>query len=232
MKKILLTVLGILIVASAAPASYIDFTTSGPDPIPDFSPALGQADFSIRVDGVNLTFTAGTTPPDLINPPILWWDSTDGFGVQYSYEQDEIEGPEYLMLSFEVVGTNGPVSLLQNNHTPFFLEKVFISDLFNEWGYTERGVYQIGGPGGVSDWVPFSALAGQDIGVTNGQRTLDIYQSVHWITFSAPGLLQNGQNHEYALQGIQGVPVPVPPAVLLLGSGILGLVPVRRRMKR
>ena len=229
MKKIILTVLGILLLASAAPASVIDFTTAGPAPTPDFSPALGLPVFSITIDDVKLTFTPGTNPPDLINPPTLWWDSTDGFGVQYGYEQDEIEGPEFLTLSFEVV--NGIAPLGAQANTPFFLEKVFISDLFNEWGYTERGVYQFGGPDGVSDWVDFWAVPGQDILVTNGERSLDIYQPVHWITFSAPGLLQNGQNHEYALQGVQGAPVPVPPAVLLLGSGLLGLAAVRRRMK-
>ena len=230
MKKILLPLLGILLLSTGASASYIDFTDSGPSPIPDFSPALGQTSFPITIDGVKLTFTPGTNPPDTVNPPTLWWDSTDGFGVQYGYEQDEIEGPEFLTLSFEVLNGIAPLGA-QANMTPFYLEKVFVSDLFNEWGYTERGAYQYEGPDGMSKWVDFFAAPGQDFGVTNGERSIDIYQPVHWITFAAPGLLQNGQNHEYALQGIQGSPVPLPPAVLLLGSGILGLAAVRRRMK-
>jgi hypothetical protein len=217
MKKIWPIVIAILLLASSAPAAVIYFTDQGPPPAPDFSPALGLASFSIDIGDVELTFTPG--PPDSVNPPSLWWDNVDGFGVQYSYEQDEIEGSEFLKLSFS---------------TPFVLDTIYIADLFNEHGYTEYGWYQLnGGP-----LQTFFADPGQNLGAPgdNGETALNIGGiTVNEILFTAPGLINVAgqlQNHEYALQGIAGSPVPVPPAVLLLGSGILGLAAVRRRMKK
>ena len=59
-----------------------------------------------------------------------------------------------------------------------------------------------------------------------------IDEMVNYITFTAPGLLQNGENHEYALQGIStGTPAPLPSAMLLLGSGVFGLAAIRRKFK-
>ncbi len=217
MKKIFLIVMGILLLTTGAQAAVINFTDDGPAPALDFSPALGLPVFPIDIGGVTLTFTAG--PPDIVNPPSLWWDNIDGFGVQYSYEEDEIEGSEFLRLNFS---------------TPFVLDTIYIADLFNEYGYTEYGWYQLdGGP-----TETFFAAPGQDLGVPgdNGETTLNIGGiTVNEILFTAPGLIDVAgqlQNHEFAVQGIAGSPVPVPPAVLLLGSGILGLAAVRRRMKR
>ena len=207
MKRILLLAFGISILMTVnAFAAKIDFTDSA------FSPALGAPSFYTSMGG-GITFTPG--PNDPISPPSLWWDETDGFGVQYSYEQDEIEGSEYLELTFD---------------TPFVLESIFIADLFNERGYTERGFYQLDdGP-----LVAFLADPDQNLGDPgdNGELTLDIGGvTVSSIRFTAPGLLASGEDHEFAVQGIAGHPVPIPAAILLLGSGLVGLAGIRKKFK-
>jgi len=216
MKKILFIALGILFLAAAAQAAEINFTDEGPPSDLDFSSALGLPSFTIDIGSVELTLTPG--PPDTVNPPHLWWDNKDGFGVQYSYEPDEIEGSEYLLVSFS---------------TPFVLDTIYIADLFNEHGYTEYGWYQLGG----GPKQTFFAESDQNLGAPgdNGEAILNIGGiTVESILFTAPGLITvagNLQNHEYAVQGIAGSPVPVPPALFLLGSGVMGLIAVRRRVK-
>ncbi len=206
--------MGILLLTTGVQAAVISFTDDGPAPVLDFSPALGLPSFTIDIGGVDLTLTPG--PPDPVFQPSLWWDNIDGFGVQYSYEEDEIEGSEYLRLSFS---------------KPFVLDTIYIADLFNENGYTERGFYQLDG----GNTVAFLAAADQNLGEAgdNGELALIIGGvTVESILFTAPGLINVAgqlQNHEFALQGIAGSPVPVPPAMLLLGSGLLGLAAVRRK---
>ena len=162
--------------------------------------------------GGGITFTPGAN--DSISPPSLWWDETDGFGVQYNYEQDEIEGHEYLELTFE---------------NPFVLESIFIADLFNERGYTEHGFYQLDdGP-----LVEFMAHPDQHLGDLgdNGDLTIDIGGvTVSSIRFTAPGFI-DGEDHEFAVQGIAGQPVPIPAAIVLLGSGLVGLAGIRKKFK-
>ena len=213
MKKIILSCTLILLLATGAQAgTVIDFT----DFVIDTStlgrvykttvPVIGIGDIDMRFAA---QAAAGQT--SLTN---LWWDDIDGFGVQYSYEPDEIEGPEFLLLEFE----NGPV----------FLNKFGVADLFNE-GYLEMGIYRTD----TSAWEEFFALSDQyPDPASNGERWVEVNQVVSWLKFSAPGLLQNGQNHEFALQQIEVSAVPVPPTVLLLGSGILGLVGLRRKFRK
>jgi hypothetical protein len=219
MKRILLLALGIcFLMTASAFASMVDFTTDA------FAPAHDQPSFAITVDGIGLEIEAGTFIGD---PANLWWDSDDGwgnrdgFGVQYGYEADEIEGPEYLKISF--------------TSAPFNLEKVYITDLFFERGYYERGKYQLNGSG---DWVEFNAADAAVVQfpspISNGELELLIggEGAVSFITFSAPGILQNGQDHEFAVAKIEGTAVPIPPAILLLGSGLIGLAGIRKKFKR
>jgi hypothetical protein len=213
MKKIAITIiflsLGVFLGAGNAFAAIIDFTS------PAFSGAKDATTFSTPMGG-GITLTPG--PNDSVSSPTLWWDNLDGIGVQYSYEQDEIEGSEYLELTFS---------------NPFVLDNIYIADLFNERGYTEHGFYRLdNGP-----LVTFLADADQNLGDPgdNGELTLDIGGvTVNSIKFTAPGLLSvNGelQNHEFALQGIEGTPVPIPAAILLLGSGLVGLAGIRKKFK-
>jgi hypothetical protein len=198
----------VLLVAGTATASTYDFRDEA-----TFGGALNQPSFSAGIDGNTITLTAMPTGAS------LWWDSVDGLGVKFLLESDEIQGIERLKIGFAI-----PVSL----------SSVLITDLFNEDGYLERGYYQLNGSG---SWIEFTALASQISG-TNGELTVPIDSSilVSSIAFKAPGLvLFPLQEHEFSVAAIVTDPptvVPIPGAVWLLGSALLGLVAIRRRLKK
>ena len=196
----------VLFVAGTANASTFDFRDAS-----TFGGAMNQPSYSAVIDGY--TITATTLPTGAR----LWWDSTDGIGVQYRYENDEIEGVERLRISFS---------------TPVNLSSVLITDLFNE-GYLERGAYQLNGRG---SWISFQALPDQTPG-TNGELVMAIDSStaVSSITFRAPGWLPLlNQRHEFSVAAVETVsaPVPIPGAFWLLGAGLVGLAELRRRMTK
>ena len=108
---------------------------------------------------------------------------------------------------------------------------MLITDLFNENGYLERGYYQLNGSG---SWIEFTALPSQTSG-TNGELTVPIDSSilVTSIAFKAPGLILFPlQGHEFSVAAIVTTPVPIPAAVWLLGSGIVALFGLRRRLQK
>ena len=200
MKSIPLAVFLVLLLAGSAAASTVDFRNET-----TFGGALNQTSF---FDGNTITVTA------MPNGARLWWDSTDGFGVQYGYEKDEIESVERLKIGFS---------------TPVHLSSVLITDLFNE-GYLERGSYQLNESG---NWIYFSALASQTPSSSNGELTVPIDPNV-WvnsITFRAPGQLLF-QAHEFSVAAIETTAAPIPASAWLLVSGLLGLVAIRRRLKK
>jgi hypothetical protein len=200
------TVLIFLMAPGAFAASLtVDFTD---DVL--FGPAMDQPSFTVDLGGFFLIIDARVFP---VGDALLWQDNQDGLGIQFSYEKDEIEANELLQLTFS---------------TPFILETVYISDLFNEEGYREIGYYEINGSG---NWIEFMAAEDQLIGSTNGELMLGIGETVDFITFMAPGLLQDLQNHEFSIAGLEGTPVPIPAAVFLLGGGLLGLFGLRKRMR-
>ncbi|NPV04891.1 MAG: VPLPA-CTERM sorting domain-containing protein [Syntrophaceae bacterium] len=194
----------VLFMAGTATASTVDFRTSA------FSGAMNQPTFAAGIGGNTVTLTALPTGAR------IWWDSTDGLGVRYSYENDEIEGVERLRIGFAA---------------PVQLSSVLLTDLFNESGYLERGAYQLNGTGA---WISFQALPDQTPG-TNGELMLMIDSSVpvSSITFRAPGWLPLlNQRHEFSVAKMETAPVPIPGAVWLLGTGLLGLAAIRRRFRK
>jgi hypothetical protein len=205
MKKTSLAVILVLLLAGTAAASTYDFRDAS-----IFGTALNQQSFSADVDGNTITVTASPAGAR------LWWDSTDGFGVRYLFESDEVQGIERLKIGFAA-----PVSL----------SSVLITDLFNDGGYLERGYYQLNGSG---SWIEFTALPSQISG-TNGELTVPIDPSVlvSSIMFRAPGLvLFPLQSHEFSVAAIETSAVPIPAAFWLLGSGLVGLAAIRRRMRK
>ena len=213
MKKIILACTFILLLAVGAQAGtvidFTDFVISSPlgDTYNTTVPIIGIGDVRLRFRSL--------VDADSNEDSLLWWDDEDGFGVQYSYEQGEIESPEYLLMRF----VNGP----------FVLNRFGVADLFND-DYLEIGKYRTSNS---TDWISFEALPDQYPNpVSNGERWVDVNEAVEWVRFWAPGILQNGQSHEFALQQIEVSTVPVPPAVLLLGSGIIGLVGLRRKFRK
>jgi len=133
--------------------------------------------------------------------------------LQYRYENDEVESVERLRIQFS---------------TPVYVSSILVTDLFNE-GYLERGSYQLNGTGG---WVNFFALPGQTPSSSNGELTLllDSTVPISSILFRAPGQLPFlNQKHEFSVAVIEAVATPLPAAVWLLGSGLVGLVALRRR---
>jgi hypothetical protein len=205
MKFVILAAFLVFLLAGTAGAATVDFRDAA------FSGALNQSSFSANVDGNTITVTAMRTGAK------LWWDPTDGFGVQSrkGYENDEIEGRERLKIGFSV---------------PVHLSGVLITDLFHENGYLERGFYKLNGTG---KWISFSADPGQRPSTSNGELMLSVDPSisVSSILFRAPGRLPGNQGHEFSVAALIDPPtaVPIPAAVWLLGSGLIGLVTLRRR---
>jgi hypothetical protein len=207
MKSTSLAVILVFLLAGTAAAATIDFRDAS------FSGAHNQASFTAPVDGgYSVALTALPTSAR------LYWDSTDGFGVRsvFGTESDEIAGFERLKIDFSV---------------PVYLSSVLLTDLFKENSYLERGAYQLNGTG---NWIWFSADPSQTPSTSNGELNLllDPTFLVSSILFKAPGWLPLlGQNHEFSVAALEASPVPIPAAAWLLGSGLVGMVALRRRSR-
>ena len=193
---------------SDAFAAFIDFRDS------EVFGGKGLRSYTASVDGLELTIQASP------RSSVLWWDDTDGYGIQSrwwtgAYERDEIEGREYLTLLFS---------------ESVYLSEVFITDLFYERGYRELGFYSLDGDG---TWHSFQADPSQIRGSTGGELMVPVGADVEYIVFAAPGWMA-GQHHEFSVGGVSlsEVPVPLPASFYLLGSGLIGLLALRRKMRR
>jgi hypothetical protein len=210
MKATFLAVILVLLVAGTAAASTYDFRDAA-----TFGAALNQPSFTAGVDGNKITITAA---PD---KALLWWDSTDGIGVQYSSEGGAVVSTGQLNIGFAV---------------PVHIMGMLLTNLFDDGsGNLVRGAYQLNGDG---NWTKFSALPRQTPSNSNGELKLmlDPSVSVSSILFLVPG--QSSYvvpGNELCVAMIVTDPptsVPIPAAVWLLGSGLLGLVAIRRRFKK
>ena len=101
-------------------ADTVDFTDNA------FADAEDKSSWDFSWQGITVTVTAGPSGA------VIWHDGYDGFGVKYSYENDEIEGPESLTLTFS---------------SSIDLEEIYIADLFKRHTYYEKGWYQLDGGG-------------------------------------------------------------------------------------
>ena len=207
-----------LLLAGTAGASpfnpLVDFRTGGP-----FRPSGSTAVHAASWGGYGMVIEAMAPDGhgDLTRDGRLYWDGEDGFGIRgASYEDDEIENPEVLRISFD---------------RPIFVERFLLSDLYYMEGppgrqFVEQGSYSTNGG---SSWTPFFA----DSHTSNGEKELDLAERLDEILFTAPGRTIGG-NHEFSVAGFDAYRIgqasaPEPGGVLLFGAG-LALLAARVRV--
>ena len=165
-----------------------------------------SANFQSAFTWDNVTLTASPSGAT------LWQDTTDGIGIRYSYENDEIEDVERLIVSFL---------------SPVRLYTIGISDLFYEsrsgqW-YNETGAYSIDHG---STWSYFTAPdTNLPSPTTNGEVTISTSGVVVTdLWFKAPGYVNAGsytQDHEFSLQTLDVSPVPETSTLVLFMVGLI-----------
>lgn len=201
-------------VATSASAITVDFTDSS------WSGAYNQDPFSVIQDGITITAEAANNDPNIVDNAKLHWDSKDGLGIDptgtYSYEKDEIEGFEVLTIRFDQVVNLNSIGL-----SDFFIERDINGNLF-----TEQGEYW------VNDDTATKERVHAVTSFNNGELLLQgLDVNITSISFASLGRILGSQNHEFALQSLGVSAVPVPAAIWLFGSALLGMVTISRRRK-
>jgi hypothetical protein len=184
-----------LLPAALAQATFIDLLDSAwsaGNNLPSYTRYLSELGASLR-----LSASGGQG--------VLSWDAIDGFGVAGG-EQDEVDRLEVLTLEFS---------------SPVYLSSFKLSDLFNEYGYLERGFYRLDGGAAVS----FSADPGQLLDSTYGLKVISLGSvgPVSSIQFFALNPNPPGQNHDFSLAGLEvtGSAVPEPSSLALFASALM-----------
>ncbi len=231
-KNVFIAIVAAFLVALVVPgaqAAYIDFEDSA------WSAAAGNQSFSSTsltggtipgAPGVSLVLDALVDPASL-GDPVLTWQNPDGIGIDLLGDNDEIdtelnEGVETLSVTFGQTTT---------------LTSFTVSDLFDENSALEVGWYRTRTGTVWSDWVLFTATAGNTQAASNGYSTVAVGLDVDQINFKADSGITNGYtDNDFSLAGLTtsaGGETPEPGTMLLFGSaaGLIGFVRRRKANK-
>jgi hypothetical protein len=198
----------VLLLAGGAAAYSVDFTLGS------FGVAAGSSSYTFDILGTNKVTITALPENALLNHNA--GKGLDGFGVVFaSGEPDEVEYPEQLRVDF-----------LQ----PVFISKMLLTNLFIE-NFVENNkveyvIYALNGSGFSS---PFYAT--NTYPNNNGELTINVDPTimVYSILFSAPA---ESWGNDFSVAKIDASNVPIPNAVWLLGTGLIGIVGLRRKFKR
>jgi hypothetical protein len=161
----------------------------------------------------NSTTVGNTTVTSSPSGSWLTWDHNDGFGVSSHIADDpQIEDGERLNVSF-----SSPFQL-----TSFSVTNLF-KTCFGRFCNSEVGFFRING----GSWTEFDATS------SNGNLTVNL--SPTWVTSLQFGFSSGFDgNDDFNVKSLTGAfgdpaPVPEPTSMVLLGSGLVGLVARLRR---